>query len=82
MNPQVAVVKAHELGLRCWLPQRFIEGTRCSRVLVCTYPEKKACKAVDAEIAYYQKRIQETTRELYGKIESLIAERAKGKESL
>lgn len=57
---RTAVVRAKDLGVNCWLSARQIPGTRCERVRNCNYPEKKGCPAVDAEIAYLDKR-KETT---------------------
>ena len=65
---ETGVVKIGELG-NCWSPHRFLGG-RCKRVYRCKYPEKKTCKAVDAEIehleAYKQKDI--------ARMDKLIAE--------
>ncbi len=59
-GPQTAVVTRQELGTNCWLAKRFMKGGCCDRVWTCSYPEKKTCKAVLAEIEYkraYQKRL-------------------------
>jgi len=41
-SPKTAIVKSSELGTNCWLATRFVEGgSRCKRVLHCTYPEKQ-----------------------------------------
>lgn len=53
LGDNTAVVTVEELGTNCWHPCRFIrDDGRCCRVFVCNYPEKKACQAVTAEIAY------------------------------
>lgn len=43
-------VSSKELGTNCWLPKRFLKGSCCDRVWTCSYPEKKHCMAVQAEI--------------------------------
>ena len=48
----------HQLG-NCWSPHRFCGG-RCSMVERCHYPEKKFCKAVDAEIEYLNARAKQS----------------------
>jgi hypothetical protein len=73
----VAIVTLKELGTNCWLPRRFIKGRRCPRVFDCTYPEKKTCRAVDAEIAHMQRRLSETITATGNKIADLLS----GKES-
>lgn len=70
-----AIVTSKELGFNCWLPKRFIEGSRCDRVMECTYPEKKACKAVDAEIAYIRQTGAEAEVRLHAKINKLLADK-------
>jgi hypothetical protein len=66
---KVATVRISELGTNCWLPARFCGG-KCQRAMRCTYPEKKTCKAIDAEIEYLTKR-----REQLGKaIDKAISE--------
>ncbi|KKN40487.1 hypothetical protein LCGC14_0732760 [marine sediment metagenome] len=51
LGPQTAVVSSKELGTNCWLPKRFVQnGSRCDRIYVCPYPERKTCLAVQAEI--------------------------------
>lgn len=62
---KTGAVKLSELGKNCWLAERFVGG-RCKRVMDCKYPEKKACKAVDSEIAHLQDKAlgaQISTRE-------------------
>ena len=49
-----AIVSSKELGTNCWSSYRFCYGMRCPRVMTCTYPEKKTCHAVEAEIAYIE----------------------------
>lgn len=57
---KMIVVKSTELGSNCWLSCRFVEGTRCDRVLFCKYPEKSECKAVWTERRY----VKESTKEI------------------
>jgi len=76
-NPKTAIVSSKELGTNCWLPRRFIEGTRCERVVECTYPEKKTCKAVDAEIAYLHQERREAEERFHAKISKLLAEKGR-----
>ena len=71
---KAAIVTSKELGTNCWLPIRFIEGSRCQRVMECTYPEKKTCKAVYAEIAYLRKTKEEAEAYFHTKINKLLAE--------
>jgi len=53
LGPGCAVVEASELGTNCWHPCRFIqEDGRCCRIWTCSYPEKKTCQAIHAEIAH------------------------------
>lgn len=73
LGPKTAVVSSKELGTRCWLTARFIEGKRCTRVMGCQYPEKKTCKAVDAEIAYLHRHRREVIDRTHSKITKLIA---------
>ncbi len=55
LSENTAIVSSKELGTKCWLPNRFIQnGSRCDRVYLCNYPEKKTCQAVHAEIAYLE----------------------------
>lgn len=54
-----AIVKSSELGTNCWKPCRFVPGSRCNRVESCTYPEKKTCKAIPAEVDYLNARVDE-----------------------
>ena len=71
---KVASVTLKELGTNCWLPIRFIEGSRCQRIMECTYLEKKTCKAVYAEIAYLRKTKEEAEAHFHTKINKLLAE--------
>lgn len=75
IGDNVAIVSAKELGTNCWLTRRFIEGTRCERVMRCTYPEKKTCKAVDAEIAYLRQERREAEGRFQAKMSELLAEK-------
>jgi len=51
ISPGAAEVSSKELGTNCWLPCRFVkEDGRCDRIHTCSYPEKKRCEAVKAEI--------------------------------
>lgn len=59
MQSKTAIVKFSDLGTNCWLPQRFIKGTRCQGVFSCKYPEKKTCQAVQGEIVHLAWRIIE-----------------------
>lgn len=72
---QHAVVSSKELGTNCWLPRRFIEGCRCPRVMSCGYPEKKTCKAVDAEIVHLHQSLWAVNRQVRTKISELAASR-------
>jgi len=69
-----AIVTLKEMGFNCWLPKRFIEGSRCDRVMECTYPEKKTCKAVNAEIAYIRQTRAEAEVRFHAKINKLLAD--------
>jgi len=54
LGPRMGVVSVKELGTNCWLPRRFVtDGTRCSHIWTCSYPEKKICQAIHVEIAYF-----------------------------
>jgi len=53
LGPNCAEVTMAELGTNCWHPCRFIQDDgRCDRVWSCSYPEKKRCQAVNAEIRH------------------------------
>ena len=73
LGPRAASVTIEELGVNCWLPRRFIEGERCCRVMDCTYPEKKTCRAVDAEIDWLLKEQEIQYRASSEKIAQLVA---------
>lgn len=62
-EPRFAIVKSSELGVSCWLPRRFIQGGRCERVHACNYPEKKRCKAVQAEVDFLSRQVIEIQEE-------------------
>jgi hypothetical protein len=67
----IAKIKMNSLvGTNCWLPHRFCGG-RCSRVMACDYPEKKDCKAVNAEIRYLKDRANEVAKSYEVRIEEL-----------
>jgi len=54
---QTAIVTLKELGINCWAARRFVEGgSRCDRFMLCNYPERETCRAIDAEIAYLQEQ--------------------------
>ena len=69
-----AVVSSKELGTRCWLPARFVDGVRCPRVMQCTYPEKKTCKAVTAEILHLNAQVLECQKRIGERIAGLVAD--------
>ena len=71
ISPRTAIVTIKELGTNCWLSERFIEGSRCCRVMDCNYPEKRTCKAVDAEIAWLLKEQEVQYRVCRAKISKL-----------
>ena len=75
LGPNCAIVTISELGTNCWHPCRFIqEDGRCSRVWTCSYPEKKTCQAVHAEIAQIkveQKRLLQVSSNLDERVEQL-----------
>ena len=75
---KTAIVSSKELGSNCWLPARFVKGARCDRVMQCTYPEKKTCKALNAEIAYLQQERRKEEEQYHTKISKLIAEQQGG----
>lgn len=75
IGDRAASVSSKELGTNCWLPRHFIEGKRCCQVMQCKYPEKKTCKAVDAEIAYLRQQRREAEGRFHGKISKLLAEK-------
>jgi len=65
------IVSSKELGTNCWLPNRFIKGSRCAQVMSCTYPEKKSCCAVQAEVDYLGQRIIEVQGSALKQIQAL-----------
>ncbi len=73
VSPTAASVTIQELGTNCWLPRRFIEGKRCCRVMECSYPEKRTCKAVDAEIAWLHEQRREQEKLYHEKLSQLLA---------
>lgn len=74
-KPKTAIVSSKEMGTRCWLPARFIQGVRCPRVMECNYPEKKKCAAVDAEIAYLHEARRKFESSTHAKISKLVADK-------
>lgn len=52
LSKNTAVVTLKELGVNCSAPHRFILSGRCMSVFTCSYPEKRKCQAVQAEIAH------------------------------
>ncbi|MCK5235887.1 MAG: hypothetical protein KAR06_02785 [Deltaproteobacteria bacterium] len=68
IGKNTATVSSKELGTNCWATCRFIPGKRCLRVLTCTYPEKKTCEAVKAELAYLRERCKQLTEEIQNSI--------------
>lgn len=68
MSTRGAVIKSSELGTRCWLNARIIEGVRCGGIMRCRYPEKKTCKAVDTEIAYQKERLRKIAEQVKAKV--------------
>lgn len=70
-----AIVNIKELGTNCWLPIRFTGRRRCDHWKTCNYPEKKTCKAREAEIAYLDERatdLQSKVNELLKEIKELL----------
>lgn len=61
---KTAIVNSKELGTNCWLTARFLDGVRCQRVMECSYPEKKTCKAVETEIVARKESAQRRTTEI------------------
>ena|GEM_PF-6578447 len=53
IGDRAAIVSSKELGTNCWLARRFVkDGSRCARLYVCKYSERKTCEAVNTEIAH------------------------------
>jgi len=76
IGARTAMVSSGELGLRCWLPKRFIPESRCDRVWRCKYPEKATCQAVHSEIAYLnqeKKRLAAVSINIDRRVEELAA---------
>jgi len=63
-GPKTAIVSSKELGANCWLTRRFVPGGRCDRVFRCTYPEKKTCLAVKAELTYLREHSKQLINEI------------------
>jgi len=49
-------VNRKDLGTNCWSSNRFYGHRRCPRWEYCSYPERKDCRAREAEIAYFRGR--------------------------
>jgi len=69
---ETKIVSSKELGTNCWSTARFSEGKRCPRVMQCNYPEKRTCKAVDAEIAYLDAKLTATQQRIEKQIDRLV----------
>jgi len=67
---KTAIVRSEDLGLNCWLPARF-SGVRCDRVMQCSYPEKRTCKAIDAEISFLESQKQAVVSNVDDKLDIL-----------
>ena len=74
---KTAIIKSSELGTNCWLACRFVEGSRCDRIMFCTYPEKATCKAVDAEIEFLRKARRKIFYSYTARIRKLMAGRCR-----
>jgi len=61
-----------ELGLNCWSPARFFGAVRCVRVEACNYLEKKACKAVGAEVTHLREKAANFNARIHAKVIKLI----------
>jgi hypothetical protein len=72
---KTGIVNSKELG-NCWLPARFL-GARCSRVMQCNYPEKRTCRAVDAEVVYLQAKKQSAVERIDKEIDMLQSMKAR-----
>ena len=64
LGKNTASVTMGELGTNCWKAARFVEGSRCERVLQCSYPERKTCKAVQSERVYLLEHKKEVIRDI------------------
>jgi len=75
LGPGCAIVKSSELGTNCWHPCRFIQDDgRCCRIWTCSYPERKTCQAIHAEIAHLkvqQRRFIQVSSNLDGRVDQL-----------
>jgi len=69
---KTAIVDSKELGTNCWSPAKLTEGKRCSRVMLCKYPDKRTCKAVDAEIAYLNAGLVAAQQHVEGQLAELV----------
>ena len=75
-SQNTTVITRRQLGHNCWLVRRFIRGSRCERVLVCQYPEKKTCRAILAEVDYLSTElddIHERSKQKIREIAELIS---------
>lgn len=79
IGDRTAIVTLKELGTNCWLTRRFIRGTRCERLDLCKYPERKTCQAAYAEIDHL-KNTKERHRQCIVNIENRIFDIAAGLE--
>jgi hypothetical protein len=70
-----AIVTVQELGFHCWQAKRFIKGSRCCRVFECKYPEKKTCRAVDAELEHLHQEMERQVAAIANKEAQLLRER-------
>lgn len=75
LSENTAIVSSKALGTMCWLPKRFIKRERCDRVYLCSYPCKKTCRAVDAELEYLHQEMQRQVRAIADKEAQLLRER-------
>jgi len=77
LSENTAVVTVKELGTNCWHPCRFIQDDgRCPRVWTCSYPERKTCQAIHAEIAHFkgeQRRLIQVCSNMDERVEELAA---------
>lgn len=67
----------NDVGISCWLPQRFIEGRRCRNVMRCGNPDMAVCGAVRAEIRYLEQKKVTVVAELNDKIRYLQGKRSR-----
>lgn len=74
MEPKTVIVSSKEFGTKCWSSFRFIRGFRCLRVMRCTYPCKKTCRAVEAELEYLQQGKKRQAKLIDAKIDRLLKE--------